>query len=97
MFQRPLADCHAAALDAFSVFGFDVKTDQPDYVEGVRPRKLNLIWGNPGGERVRVWLTPTGSEETRVVITSERAVLGMVAQKNWVRDMAHQMTESLAR
>ena len=79
------------------MFGFDVKTDQPDYVEGVRPRKFNLIWGNPGGERVRVWLTPTGSEETRVVITSERAVLGMVAQKNWVRDMAHQMTESLAR
>jgi len=92
-----MAACHAAALDALSVLGFEVKKDEPNYVEGVRPRRMNLIWGNPGGERVMVWLMPTSSDETRVRIRTEKSFVGLVGQKNWDSDVAQQMTESLGR
>ena len=97
LFPNPAAACHGAALDALSVLGFEVKTNEPNYVEGVRPRRMNLFWGTPGGERVRVWLKPAGADETRVVIGTEKSFVGLIGQKNWDRDVAQQMTESLGR
>ena len=97
LFRHPATACHAAALDALSVLGFDIEENEPDYVEGVRPRRANLIWGNPGGERVRVRLNSIAPDETRVVISTQKSFVGLIGQKNWDRDVAQQMTESLGR
>lgn len=97
LFRHPAAACHAATLDALSVLGFDVEENEPDYVEGVRPRRANLLWGNPGGERVKVRLKSVAPDETRVVITTQKSFVGLIGQKNWDRDVAQQMTETLGR
>ena len=95
MFRKPLVVCHDAAVHALTVLGFEVTADRPDYLEGVRPRKTNLIWGNPGGERVQIWLKPADEEGTRVIVTTQKAVAGYIGQKNWDRDVLQQMSEEL--
>jgi hypothetical protein len=56
MFEHPIDKVRAAAVDALAVTGFDIKKEEPNYVEGFRPRKVGLVVGS-GGETVGVWLT----------------------------------------
>jgi len=97
LLRKPTAACHEAALTALSVDGFDVKKNEPDYIEGARPRRMNLIWGTPGGETIAVWLKPAGPDSTRVIVKTEKSLVGLVGQKNWGDDVIRQMTEELGR
>jgi hypothetical protein len=97
VFKNSSTACHTAAVNALTVLGFDVKKDEPDYVEGVRPRHMNLIWGAAGGERVMIWLVPVDEARTRVVVDTDRSFVGLVGQKHWDEDVTRQMTASLSR
>jgi hypothetical protein len=51
VFAAPLQKTQEAATNALTVHGFDLKKQEPGYVEGTRPRKVGLFVGS-GGETV---------------------------------------------
>ena len=43
VFTHPIETARQGALDALVVLGFDVKKQDPTYIEGFRPRKVGLL------------------------------------------------------
>jgi hypothetical protein len=95
VFAQPLEKARQAALDALVVLGFDVKKQEPTYVEGFRPRKVGLFVGS-GGETVGIWLEPA-EQQTRVRVDTAKSFAGMAGQKNWDAAVLAQMEKTLGK
>jgi len=96
VFTQPVEKTRQGAVDALVVLGFDVKKQDPAYVEGFRPRKIGLFVGS-GGETVGVWLEPVGDQQTRVRVDTAKSLAGIVGQKNWDADVVAQMEKTLGK
>jgi hypothetical protein len=96
LFAGPLEKARQGALDALVVLGFDVKKQEPTYVEGFRPRKIGLLVGS-GGETVGVWLEPVGEQRTRVRVDTAKSFVGIAGQKNWDAEVLAQMEKTLGK
>ena len=94
VFTHPIEKARQGALDALVVLGFDVKKQDPTYIEGFRPRKVGLFVGS-GGETVGVWLEPVGEQQTRVRVDTAKSFVGIVGQKNWDAEVLGQMEKTL--
>ena len=94
-FPHPIAKVQQAAVDALTVTGFDIKKQEPTYVEGTRPRKMGLFVGS-GGETVGVWLTALSPEQTEVKVDTAKTFVGGAGQKSWDKQVLEEMTKSLA-
>lgn len=87
-------DAQAAAVDALTVLGFEIKKSEATYVEGYRPRKIGLFVGS-GGESVGVWLEPIDEKKVDVKITTAKSVVGIVGQKSWDDEIIAEMKKAL--
>ena len=96
VFQQPIEKTQKASVDALTVIGFDIKKQEPTYVEGTRPRKIGLIVGS-GGETVGVWLTATSPERTEVKVKTAKTFVGGAGQKNWDSAVLDEMTKTLGK
>ncbi len=95
-FQQSIERVHIAAVDALVVTGFDIKKQEPEYVEGFRPPKMGLVVGS-GGETVGIWLTEQGVNETRVTIDTAKSFVGIIGQRNWNTQVMDEMTKALTK
>ena len=93
-FNQPMDKVQTAAINAATVLGFEIKKQQPDYIEGVRPRKLGLAVGS-GGEKVEVWLTTSGDGKIGVKVRTGKTLLGYAGQRNWDDEMLAEMRKEL--
>jgi hypothetical protein len=96
VFAQPLEKTRQGAVDALVVLGFDLKKQDPAYIEGFRPRKIGLFVGS-GGETVGVWLEPVGDQQTRVRVDTAKSLAGIVGQKNWDAEVLAQMEKTLGK
>jgi hypothetical protein len=96
VFARPVEKTRQGAVDALVVLGFDVKKQEPTYVEGFRPRKVGLLVGS-GGETVGIWLEPGGEQRTRVRVDTAKSFVGIAGQKNWDAEVLAQMEKTLGK
>ena len=96
IFQQPIKQVHQASVDALVVTGFDIKKQEPKYIEGFRPHKIGLIVGS-GGETVGVWLEELGPNKTSVNVDTAKSALGILGQKNWNTEIMSEITRSLIK
>ncbi|MCB9913169.1 MAG: hypothetical protein H6827_09255 [Planctomycetes bacterium] len=94
LFEQPIDKVQRAAVDALAVNGFDIKKQEPTYVEGSRPRKIGLFVGS-GGETVAVWLTAPAPDKTEVKVKTGKSFAGYAGQKNWDEEIMAEMTRTL--
>lgn len=79
--QYPLDAVQRAVKIGMQTYGFDIKQEKPDYLEGTRSRHVGLVVGS-GGEKVTVKLSPE-SGGTRVRIETGKGFVGRAGKKNW--------------
>ena len=79
--QYPMDAVHRAMKMGMETYGFDVKKDKPDYLEGTRSRHVGVVVGS-GGEKVTVKLSAE-SGGTRVKIETGKGMVGRLGKKNW--------------
>jgi len=96
VFEQPIERVQKAAVDALVVTGFNVKKQEPTYVEGVRPRKIGLVVGS-GGETVGIWLTSQGPDKTEVKVDTAKSLAGVAGQKSWDAEILYEMTKTLTK
>ena len=96
MFQQPIEKVQKAAVDALTVTGFDIKKQEPTYVEGYRPRKVGVLVGS-GGETVRVWLVAQAPDKTEVKVKTAKTFVGGAGQKNWDAKVMDEITKTLGK
>lgn len=96
IFQQPIDKVQKAAVDALAVTGFDIKKQEPTYVEGSRPRKVGLFVGS-GGETVGVWLNAQAADKTEVKVKTAKSLVGIAGQKNWDDQILAEMTKTLGK
>ena len=94
VFYETVEDAHAAAVDALTVLGFEIKKNEDNYVEGYRPRKIGLFVGS-GGESVGVWLEPIDEKKVDVKISTAKSFVGIVGQKSWDNEIIAEMKKAL--
>lgn len=94
VFDLPQERVQKAAQDALVVTGFEIKKQEPNYVEGYRPRKVGVFVGS-GGESVGVWLTALAADKTEVKIKTAKTFVGGAGQKNWDSAVLAELTKSL--
>lgn len=82
VFDAPISQVRTAAVDALLVYGFDLKKQEDNYLEGSRPRKIGLLVGS-GGEAIGVWLEEQGQSKTYVEASTAKSFVGYVGQKDW--------------
>ena len=96
VFQQPIEKAQKAAVDALTVTGFDIKKQEPTYVEGTRPRKVGLFVGS-GGETVGVWLVTQAPDKTEVKVKTAKTFVGGAGQKNWDAEVMAEITKTLGK
>lgn len=96
VFQQPAAKVQKAAVGALVATGFDIKKQEPTYIEGYRPRKVGLVVGS-GGESVGVWLTALSADKTEIKVKTARTFVGGAGQKNWDNEVLSAMTKELGK
>lgn len=96
VFQQPVEKVRKAAADALEVTGFDIKKQEPAYVEGFRPHKVGFFVGS-GGETVGVWLSERAHDKTEVRVTTAKSLVGIAGQKNWDDEVISEITKTLGR
>ena len=82
VFHETMEDTQAAAVEALTSLGFEVKKNEATYVEGYRPIKVDLSTRS-GGETIGIWLKPAGQDKVDVKVTTAKSRLSVVKQKNW--------------
>jgi hypothetical protein len=92
VFQRPADDVQKAAANALAVKGFEIKKDEPLYVEGSRKQALGLLIG----ETVSVRLESLGPSRTRVKIETVKSAVS-IGQKNWDAEILKEMEGMLGK
>jgi len=96
VFPQPLEKVQKAAVDALTVTGFEVKKQEPTYVEGKRPRKMGVFVGS-GGESVGVWLAAQAPDKTEVKVKTARTFVGGAGQKSWDDEVMAEITKTLGK
>jgi hypothetical protein len=96
VFQHPIEKVQKASVDALTVTGFDVKKQEPTYVEGTRPRKIGFFVGS-GGETVGVWLAAQAPDKTEVKVTTATTLAGRLGQKDWNNEVIAELTKTLGK
>jgi hypothetical protein len=79
--QYPMDAVQRAVKVGMQTYGFDIKEEKPDYLEGTRSRHVGVVVGS-GGEKVTVKLSPE-SGGTRVKIETGKGFVGRAGKKNW--------------
>ena len=79
--QYPMDAVQRAVKVGMHTYGFDIKEEKPDYLEGTRSRHVGVVVGS-GGEKVTVKLSPE-SGGTRVKIETGKGFVGRAGKKNW--------------
>ena len=82
VFYETIEDTQAAAVEALTSLGFEVKKNEATYVEGYRPVKVDLS-SRSGGETIGIWLQQAGQDKVDVKITTAKSRFSVVKQKNW--------------
>lgn len=96
VFPQPIEKAQKASVDALTVTGFDIKKQEPAYVEGTRPRKVGLFVGS-GGETVGVWLTALSADKTEIKVKTSKTFVGGAGQKNWDAEVLAEITKTLGK
>jgi len=89
----PMAKVLAAAKQAATTYGCDVKKEKADYFECTRDRHVGVMVGS-GGEKVTVQATEKGNE-TRVEIKTGKGFVGRLGKKNWSTPIFDDMLKTL--
>ena len=92
VFSRTADDVQKAAANALVVKGFDIKKEEPLYVEGARPRTLGVL----AAETVGVWLESLGPTRTRVRIETTKPAVGF-GHKDWDAPVLEEMEKALGK
>jgi len=92
VFQRSADDVQKAAANALVVAGFEIKKEEPLYVEGSRPRTLGVL----AAETVRVSLESLDSSRTRVRIETAKPAVGF-GHKDWDAAVLEEMEKALGK
>jgi hypothetical protein len=79
--QYPMDAVQRAVKVGMQTYGFDIKEEKPDYLEGTRSRHVGVVVGS-GGEKVIVKLSPEAGG-TRVKIDTGKGFVGRMGKKNW--------------
>ena len=79
--QYPMDAVQRAVKAGMQTYGFDIKKEKADYLEGTRSRHVGVVVGS-GGEKVTVKLSPE-SGGTRVKIETGKGFVGRLGKKNW--------------
>jgi len=79
--QYPMDAVQRAVKLGMQPYGFDIKKDKADYLDGTRSRHVGVVVGS-GGEKVTVQLSPE-SGGTRVKIETGKGFVGRLGKKNW--------------
>ena len=79
--QYPMDGVQRAVKTGMETYGFDIKQEKQDYLEGTRSRHVGVFVGS-GGEKVTVKLSPE-SGGTRVQIQTGKGFVGRAGKKNW--------------
>jgi hypothetical protein len=96
IFSNPIDEVQKAAVDAIVVSGFNIKRQEPTYVEGARPRKIGLFVGS-GGETIGVWLTSQTSDKTEVKVSTSKSLVGIVGQVDWSDQILAEIKKTLKK
>ena len=96
VFQQPIDKVQKVSVDALTVTGFDIKKQEPTYVEGYRPHKIGFFVGS-GGETVGLWLAALAPDKTEVKVTTSKSVVGIAGQKNWDDAVMAELTKTLGK
>jgi hypothetical protein len=96
VFQQPIDKVQKASVDALTVTGFDIKKQEPTYVEGYRPHKIGFFVGS-GGETVGLWLAALAPDKTEVKVSTSKSVAGIAGQKNWDDAVMAEITKTLGK
>jgi hypothetical protein len=94
VFDQPIAKVQKASVDALTATGFEIKKQEPTYVEGTRPRKVGLFVDS-GGETVGVWLVAQAPDKTEVKLTTATTLVGAAGQKSWDSEVMAEITKTL--
>jgi hypothetical protein len=94
VFAKPAGEVMKAAESALAANGFEIQKREPSYVEGFRTRQIGLMVGS-GGETSGVWLEPAPPTGTRVRVTTQKSMLGIIGQKNWDDEILAAMEKNL--
>ena len=94
VFYETMEDTQAAAVEALTTLGFEVKKNEAAYVEGYRPIKVNLS-ARSGGETIGVWLNPVGKDKVNVKVTTAKSRISVVKQKTWDNELIAEMKGAL--
>jgi hypothetical protein len=79
--NHPIDTLRRALKVSMETYGFELKKDKPDQLEGTRRRRIGPIVGS-GGEKVTVKLTAEHAR-TRVKIETGKGFVGRLGKKNW--------------
>lgn len=79
--QYPMDAVQKAVKVGMQTYGFDIKDEKPDYLDGTRSRHVGVVVGS-GGEKVTVRLS-SESGGTRVKIETGKGFVGRMGKKNW--------------
>jgi len=96
VFPQPIAKVQKASVDALTVTGFNIKKQEPTYVEGTRPRKMGVFVGS-GGETVGVSLAEQAPDKTEVKVVTSKTFVGGAGQKNWDKEVLAEITKALGQ
>jgi hypothetical protein len=94
IFQQPIERVQKAAVDALIENGFEVKKQEPTYVEGTRPYKL---FGGGGGETVGIWLVAQAPGTTEAKADNAKALYGYFLQWDWCAKVMETMSDLLVK
>jgi hypothetical protein len=56
-----------------------------------------MLTQGAGGETAGVWLDPVDNSKTRVRISTEKSVVGIVGQRNWDDAILEEMENALGK
>jgi hypothetical protein len=91
--QYPMDAVQRAVKIGMQTYGFDIKKDKADYLEGTRSRHVGVVVGS-GGEKVTVQLSPE-SGGTRVKIETGKGFVGRLGKKNWSTPIFNEALKAL--
>ena len=94
VFYETMENTQAAAIEALTALGFEVKKNEATYVEGYRPIKVNLS-ARSGGETIGVWLNPVGKDKVNVKVSTAKSRINVVKQKTWDNELIAEMKGAL--
>jgi hypothetical protein len=79
--QHPMDAMHRALKSGMETYGFEIKKERPDYIEGTRSRKIGVFVGS-GGEKVTIKLSAE-KNGTRVKVETGKGFVGRLGKANW--------------